>query len=76
MKASNDTRAICDLPVMTQPNAGLPVLEDLKVVYKQPPEEMVAGLPALLDAGANVVGACCGSAPEHIAAFRKALDER
>ncbi|MBO94814.1 MAG: homocysteine methyltransferase [Opitutales bacterium] len=69
-------RAICDLPVMTQPNAGLPVLEDLKVVYKQPPEEMVAGLPALLDAGANVVGACCGSAPEHIAAFRKALDER
>ena len=44
-------RAACGLPVMVQPNAGQPVLEDMKVVYKETPEEMAAGLPALLDVG-------------------------
>lgn len=67
-------RAVCDLPTMAQPNAGLPVLEDLKVVYKQSPEDMVAELPELLEAGVRLVGACCGSTPEHIRQFRKTID--
>jgi hypothetical protein len=49
-------RATCGLPVMAQPNAGQPVLEDMKVVYKQTPEEMGAGLPGLLAAGPRIVG--------------------
>jgi len=69
-------RAACRLPTMAQPNAGTPVLEKLKVVYRQGPDEMAERLPALLDAGANVVGACCGSTPEHIRRFRALLDER
>ena len=68
-------KAACDLPLMAQPNAGLPKLIDLKVVYDETPEEMVKGLVPLLDAGANIVGACCGSAPDHIRAFRKVMDE-
>jgi 5-methyltetrahydrofolate--homocysteine methyltransferase len=68
-------RSACDLPVMTQPNAGLPVLENLVAVYKQTPEEMVKELPALLDTGVAIVGGCCGSTPDHIRAFRPMVDE-
>jgi len=67
-------RATCGLPVMAQPNAGQPVLEDMKVVYKETPEEMGAGLPALLAAGPRIVGGCCGSTPDHIRRFREILD--
>ncbi|MCZ6795479.1 MAG: homocysteine S-methyltransferase family protein [Planctomycetota bacterium] len=69
-------RAVCDLPTMAQPNAGAPVLEKGVVLYKQTPEEMAAGVPGLLAAGTNIVGGCCGSTPEHIRLFRKALDDR
>jgi len=68
-------REVCDLPTMAQPNAGQPVLEKMKVVYRQTPEEMVAELPALLDAGVRIVGGCCGSTPAHIRLFRKVIDE-
>ncbi len=67
-------RSISGLPTMAQPNAGQPVLEKMKVIYKETPEEMVQGLPALLDAGARIVGGCCGSTPDHIMLFRQTLD--
>jgi 5-methyltetrahydrofolate--homocysteine methyltransferase len=67
-------RATCGLPTMAQPNAGQPVLEDFKVVYRETPEEMAAGLPELLQAGARIVGGCCGSTPDHIRRFRTILD--
>ena len=51
------------LPVMAQPNAGQPRLEDMKVIYKETPEQMVEGLVPLLAAGPRIVGACCGSTP-------------
>ena len=38
-------RQHCDLPIMVQPNAGLPVLENLKAVYKQLPADMAHGVP-------------------------------
>lgn len=69
-------RASCGLPVMAQPNAGAPVLEDMKVVYKETPEEMGAGLRSLLAAGPSIVGGCCGSTPAHLRRFREILDER
>ncbi|HWA87949.1 MAG TPA: homocysteine S-methyltransferase family protein [Opitutus sp.] len=67
-------REHCALPVMVQPNAGLPVLENLKAVYKQLPADMAAGVPAVLGAGANVVGSCCGSTPEHTRAIREKVE--
>ncbi len=60
---------------MAQPNAGLPVLENLKAVYRQSPADMVAKLPALLAAGVNIIGSCCGSTPEHTRAIRAVVDE-
>src|SRR5205823_4399745 len=59
-----------DLPVMAQPNAGQPKLINMKVCYDETPGQMVKGVIPLLQAGANIVGACCGSTPDHIAAFR------
>ena len=69
-------RATSGLPVMAQPNAGAPVLEEMKVVYKETPEEMGAGLALLLDAGPSIVGGCCGSTPAHIGRFREILGGR
>ena len=63
--------AVTDLPVMAQPNAGQPKLIDMKVVYDETPEEMVTGVIPLLEAGTNIVGACCGSTPDHIRPFEK-----
>jgi len=68
-------RNVTSLPVMVQPNAGKPQLVNMKVVYDETPEQMVKGLTPLLKAGANIVGSCCGSTPEHIRAFRKVMDE-
>lgn len=64
----------CDLPIMVQPNAGLPVLENMRAVYKQPPEETAAKVPEVIAAGASIIGSCCGSTPEHTAAIRAKVD--
>jgi 5-methyltetrahydrofolate--homocysteine methyltransferase len=68
-------RKVTSLPVMVQPNAGQPKLVEMKVVYDETPEQMVQGVKPLLEAGVNILGACCGSTPDHIRAFRKAMDE-
>ena len=67
-------RRVSELPVMAQPNAGQPKLVEMKVVYDETPEQMVEGLVPLVEAGTNILGACCGSTPDHIRAFRQALD--
>ncbi|MGD9633924.1 MAG: homocysteine S-methyltransferase family protein [Pirellulales bacterium] len=67
-------RAVTELPIMAQPNAGQPKLVQMKVVYDETPEDMVEGVAPLLVAGANIVGGCCGSTPDHIRAFRRAID--
>lgn len=67
-------REHCALPIMVQPNAGLPVLENMKAVYKQTPADMARHVADVLDAGASIVGSCCGSTPEHTRAIRAAVD--
>lgn len=67
---------VTNLPIMVQPNAGQPKLVDMKVVYDETPEQMVSGVVPLLEAGARIIGGCCGSTPDHIRAFRQAMDVR
>jgi 5-methyltetrahydrofolate--homocysteine methyltransferase len=67
-------RAHSQLPTMGQPNAGNPTLEHGKVVYHQTPAEMAAALPDVLEAGANIIGSCCGSTAAHTAVIRHAVD--
>ncbi len=68
-------KSASSLPVMVQPNAGKPKLINMKVIYDETPEQMVKGLMPLLEAGANIVGSCCGSTPEHTRAIRRVMDE-
>ncbi|MFC1551680.1 homocysteine S-methyltransferase family protein [Candidatus Latescibacterota bacterium] len=67
-------RPSTDLPLWFKPNAGLPELIDGKTVYNETPEEMAVRVPELIEAGASIVGGCCGTSPEHIAEIRKAVD--
>ncbi len=60
-------RAHTRLPLWVKPNAGLPELEEGRAVYKQTPDEFGKHVPTLLDAGANILGGCCGTGPAHIA---------
>jgi 5-methyltetrahydrofolate--homocysteine methyltransferase len=61
-----EMRGATDAPLIAYPNAGLPVTTADTVTYELGPEAMAREYPALLDAGSNIVGACCGSNPEHI----------
>ena len=56
------------------PNAGLPQRIEGQFVYAAGPEYFGAMVPRMLDAGAAIVGGCCGTTPDHIAAMRVALD--
>jgi len=67
-------RKISGLPVMAQPNAGQPVLVNMKIHYDETPEHMAAGFPGLLEAGARIIGGCCGSTPAHIKKFKEILN--
>jgi 5-methyltetrahydrofolate--homocysteine methyltransferase len=62
------------LPIVAQPNAGIPTLVDGKTVFKMEPEEFAEGLAECIRAGARIVGGCCGTTPEHIRAMRKMID--
>lgn len=55
-----------EVPILAKPNAGLPVLEDGVTVYPMLPEEFASWGPAFIEAGAGLIGGCCGSTPEHI----------
>jgi 5-methyltetrahydrofolate--homocysteine methyltransferase len=71
-----EMRATTDRPLVAYPNAGLPITEGDRVRYELDPEAMAAQYPALLDAGCNIVGACCGSNPEHIRRIAEAVRAR
>ncbi len=63
------------LPLLIQSNAGLPELVGDQVVYPETPEQIAAGCRQLLELGVNIVGGCCGTTPDHIAAIRKQVDD-
>jgi 5-methyltetrahydrofolate--homocysteine methyltransferase len=63
-----------DLPLVIQSNAGLPDTSSGAAVYPETPEFMAARVPDLLAAGVSIVGGCCGTTPQHISAFREAID--
>ena len=64
--------ALPDTPIMIQANAGKPVLENGKTVFKETPEDMAARVPELVAAGASIIGGCCGTTPDHIRAIAQA----
>jgi methionine synthase I (cobalamin-dependent) len=65
--------AVPDAVLVAKPNAGLPVLEGDRAVYRGSPEEMADYARRLVAAGVRIVGGCCGSAPAHLRAMAEAL---
>lgn len=62
-----------EAPILVHANAGLPRIEGGKTVFPESPQEMATQVPALAAAGADIIGGCCGTTPEHIRAVRSAL---
>ena len=65
------------IPVICKPNAGLPSLdEEGRTVYDLEPEGFGKGMEEIIKAGASIVGGCCGTAPEYIAAIPRETADR
>lgn len=58
-----------DVVLVAKSNAGMPELVDMRAVYRADPEVMAGQVQAMVDAGARIVGGCCGSTPDHIRAI-------
>jgi 5-methyltetrahydrofolate--homocysteine methyltransferase len=67
-------RSVTRLPLISQANAGLPLLKDGKTFFPGSPEEMVAYHQRMLEIGVRIIGGCCGTTPEHIRLIRKELE--
>lgn len=62
--------SVTTIPIIAKPNAGLPSLnEEGQTVYDMGPEEFGTDMKLLYDAGAGILGGCCGTTPEHIKAL-------
>ncbi len=68
-------REYTGLPLIAKPNAGLPQLEDGETVYNMGPEEFAENMMLLVREGADILGGCCGTTPEHIAKMTELLRE-
>jgi 5-methyltetrahydrofolate--homocysteine methyltransferase len=62
-----------NVPLWIKPNAGVPQIVGDAVVYPESPETFAARLAEFAPAGAGILGGCCGSTPQHLAALRRAL---
>jgi 5-methyltetrahydrofolate--homocysteine methyltransferase len=63
-----------DIPVLVHANAGLPKNIDGADVFPDTPEQMASLVPDLVGAGANIIGGCCGTTPDHIMAIKQAVE--
>jgi 5-methyltetrahydrofolate--homocysteine methyltransferase len=68
-------RSVTALPILAKPNAGRPELVDNVTVYGMDPTRFGTGIVKCLQAGARLVGGCCGTSPEHIRAVARVLNE-
>jgi 5-methyltetrahydrofolate--homocysteine methyltransferase len=59
--------------LVAKSNAGMPELVDMRAVYRTDPAEMAAQAAAMRAAGATIIGGCCGTTPQHLAAIAAAV---
>jgi len=64
-----------DIPILVHANAGLPKNVDGKDIFPESPQDMAALAPKLAAAGANIIGGCCGTTPDHIKAMKNACSK-
>ncbi|MDO9465161.1 MAG: homocysteine S-methyltransferase family protein [bacterium] len=71
-----EMRRYSSKPILVHANAGVPELIHGKTCFKETPLDMAKKVSELINAGANIIGGCCGTTPEHIRAIRNAVDSR
>ncbi len=72
---TREMRSQTKKPILIHANAGLPVLEGTKTIFKQTPQDMAQKVRELVDAGASIIGGCCGTTPAHIVAIKQEIDK-
>lgn len=75
MKFLPTLRNICSLPIVVNPNAGLPVVIDGKTCFRVSPEDFAGMMKEVAQGGASILGGCCGTSPAHIRALVQACAE-
>ncbi len=73
LDAIERVRAATDLPLATQPNAGMPRSVEGRNIYLCSPEYMASYARKFVAAGVSLIGGCCGTTPEHIRAMKSAM---
>ncbi len=76
LQAVKDMASRARCPLVAQPNAGLPHVEGEKTLFDVAPQDFASAMEAMVDAGATIIGGCCGTSPEYIKLLRKAIDAR
>jgi 5-methyltetrahydrofolate--homocysteine methyltransferase len=61
-----EMRKLTSVPLLLYPNAGLPVLQNGKTIFNQTPRYMISYIDESIEAGATIIGGCCGTTPEYI----------
>ena len=62
------------IPILVHANAGIPVYEDGQTVFPETPEQMGSHVQNILEAGANIIGGCCGTTPAHISRLKEMIN--
>lgn len=70
----NRMASVTEIPLLVMPNAGMPRLQGGKTVFPASPEEMAGAVKGFLEAGASLIGGCCGTTPAHIRLMRREVD--
>jgi methionine synthase I (cobalamin-dependent) len=69
-------RQATDLPIWIKPNAGMPEAIDDEVIFRTTPQDFVRHVPALIEAGANFIGGCCGTNQDFVRAIRETISNQ
>ncbi len=73
VKVVEEMREVSAIPIIAKPNAGKPEFVDGETTYRMQPDDFAKGVKKLVEAGASIVGGCCGSTPAHIKAVKEML---
>ena len=69
-------KAVATMPIVAKPNAGMPVMDERgQAHYSMKPDQFAASMAKLVQAGAGIIGGCCGTGPEYIGALRGIIDK-
>jgi 5-methyltetrahydrofolate--homocysteine methyltransferase len=64
-----------DIPILIHANAGIPLYKEGKTVFPETPSEMASFILPIMEAGANIIGGCCGTTPEHIRQMKSKVNK-